>query len=126
MFQRTINSKYQTQECTRSKPRRLLNSEKDSKEVYFEDSPTASIPKPKEATNNAPSTVSVETETAPVAPPVTVPAPRPKPATIEIEDEAVKAQHIVTTIVSKALKKTPSDLDWTKSIKALAGGKLRI
>ncbi|OJJ67870.1 hypothetical protein ASPBRDRAFT_185551 [Aspergillus brasiliensis CBS 101740] len=123
MFQRTINSKYQTQECTRSKPRRLLNSEKDSKEVYFEHSPTASTPKPKEATNNAPSPVSVETETAPVAPPVTVPAPRPKPATIEIEDEAVKAQHIVTTIVSKALKKTPSDLDWTKSIKALAGGR---
>ncbi|OJI84572.1 hypothetical protein ASPTUDRAFT_76110 [Aspergillus tubingensis CBS 134.48] len=127
MFQRTIDSKYQTQECTRPRPRRLLNSEKNTQEVYFEDSPGVVESKPKERTNDAakPATKSapVKTDVAPVAQPETISAPTPKPTTIEIEDEGVKAQLIVTAIVSRALKKAPSDVDWTKSIKVLAGGR---
>lgn len=127
MFQRTIDSKYQTQECTRSTPRRLLNSEKNTQEVYFEDSPGVVESKPKERTNDAAKPAakpSVKTDVAPVAQPETISAPTPKPTTIEIEDEGVKAQLIVTAIVSRALKKAPSDVDWTKSIKVLAGGML--
>lgn len=130
MFQRTLNSKYQSQECTRSTPRRLLNSEKDTQEVYFEDRPGAPDVKSKERTKDAANTATIpspaKTEVAPVAQPENVSAPKPKPTTIEIEDEGVKAQLIVTAIVSRALKKSPSDVDWTKTIKVLAGGKLRV
>ena len=107
-----------------------MNSEKNTQEVYFEDSPGVVESKPKERTNDAakPATKSapVKTDVAPVAQPETISAPTPKPTTIEIEDEGVKAQLIVTAIVSRALKKSPSDVDWTKTIKVLAGGKLRV
>ncbi|GFF60256.1 fatty acid synthase subunit alpha [Aspergillus udagawae] len=126
MFQRTINSLYQTQECTRPKPRRLLNSERDTKEVYFEHVPAPSSFPPKEDHKKPaiPVTLStVETELAPVSESVAVSVLTPKSMPIELEDEGVKARDIVTTIVSRVLKKTPSDVDGTKSIKDLAGGR---
>jgi fatty acid synthase subunit alpha len=124
MFQRTINSLYQTQECTRPKPRRLLNSERDTKEVYFEHVPAPSFPPKEDHKKPAiPVTLStVETELAPVTESVAVSALTPKTMPIELEDEGVKARDIVTTIVSRVLKKTTSDVDGTKSIKDLAGG----
>ncbi|RDW67215.1 Fatty acid synthase subunit alpha [Aspergillus mulundensis] len=130
MFQRTLGSRtYQTQECTRSKPRRLLNSERDTAEVYFEgdvgilETPGQAVRRKEPSA--AKSTPPIEDAPPPVARVVSdaVPEAIPRPVVLELEDEAVKARDIVTTIISRALKKTPRDFDGSKSIKALAGGR---
>jgi fatty acid synthase subunit alpha len=134
MFQRTINSQYQIQECTRPKPRRLLNSETDTKEVYFEHVQDAPDFKQKQdrkepGAEEASVPVSVSTgkaEMAPVSVSVPVSVTTAKAVQTELEDEGVKARDIVKMIVSRVLKKASSDVDGTKSIKALAGGRSTI
>ncbi|EAW11676.1 putative fatty acid synthase subunit alpha [Aspergillus clavatus NRRL 1] len=129
MFQRTLNTIYQTQECTRPEPRRLLNSERDTKEIYYETIPDSrkeqANDKKKEVTKQE-SQVAVKPEAVKqdAVSPDSVPRTAPRaPVQVDIGDEGVKAQDILLTVVSRALKKAPTDVDGTKSIKALAGGR---
>ncbi|PYH48719.1 fatty acid synthase subunit alpha [Aspergillus saccharolyticus JOP 1030-1] len=129
MFQRTVTSaQYKTQESTRVKSRKLWSSERDTKDIYYEHTPAAPEVNPKQVTQTEinSSTVSppVETRIEPAVVPVAnSELATPKPAPIELEDVAVPVRDIVTTILSRALKKAPSEIDETKSIKALAGGR---
>ncbi|THC98396.1 hypothetical protein EYZ11_002115 [Aspergillus tanneri] len=129
MFKRTINSVYETQECTRASPRRLLNSETDTKEIYYEHVPD--IPEAENNTNDNGLVAQKPGECA-AEPPITAKAAKTVPVSttaarvpvqVEIDDEGVRTQDIVTAIVSRALKTVPMDIDSTKSIKTLAGGR---
>ncbi|KAL4902743.1 hypothetical protein BDW74DRAFT_186700 [Aspergillus multicolor] len=130
MFQRTLGSKkYQTQEGMRSKLRSLLNSERDTAEIYFdgaidsleEKGQTGKWKEPP-AAKPAPTA-----EDAPLPGPTTLSGSAhevfTRPVVLELEDESLKARDIAMMIVSRALKKSPADVDRSKSIKTLAGGR---
>ncbi|KAL4789296.1 hypothetical protein BDV19DRAFT_397177 [Aspergillus venezuelensis] len=139
MLQRTIGSDvHRVQEyAARSAPRRLLSSERDTKEVYFEAAPApigagvvatkigqARTGSPKSAARS-PSATPEATAVAPTKDSnATLPVLLPKPVAIELDDEGVRAREIVTAIVCRALKgASSSDIKGTNSIKALAGGR---
>ncbi|KAM5463513.1 putative fatty-acyl-CoA synthase system [Microsporum audouinii] len=131
MFQRTINSLYQTQECILPMQRQLLNSERDTKKVYYEATTDVAIPmdefKEREgrvelkAANTGSGVVPVAAK-SPVDEFAIQPA-RSIGAEADIDDRPVKAQEILIAIVSKTLKKALPDIDVSKSLKMLAGGR---
>lgn len=59
--------------------------------------------------------------TVAAAPSAVSPAPAPLPAG-PVEDAPVSAAEIITTVVAVALKKSPKDLSFDSSVKALSGG----
>ncbi|KAF9890445.1 hypothetical protein FE257_005850 [Aspergillus nanangensis] len=116
MFQRTITNVYETAECARPQPRELLNSEKHTKKLYYENVEQGSGEIPSSPGHSS-------TKTPPKEKTTTVTAPSREPVRIQVDDEPVKAKEVVITIVSRALKKAPADIDVTKSIKSLTGGR---
>ncbi|EEP79613.1 fatty acid synthase alpha subunit [Uncinocarpus reesii 1704] len=127
MFKRTIDSKYRTQDYALRVPRQLLSSETDTKKIYYEDEiPTS--PKTKPVT--APSRDSTSLRASPLPKPLDqnpnlpqIPASAKHHINEEIVDQNVKATDLIVAIVSRALKKSSLDIDATKSVKDLAGGR---
>lgn len=127
MFRKTIDTIYPTQECALPAPRQLLHSEKNTDDIYYR-----GVPDQIESLQTEPQTqTTTQSQPAPAdsAPKVTVevtttalPTPRVHVEVVSIEDQNVQARDIIFAIVGRALKRAASEIDGSKSIKALAEG----
>ncbi|KAJ5345807.1 hypothetical protein N7452_003811 [Penicillium brevicompactum] len=128
MFRKTIDTIYPTQECALPAPRQLLHSEKNTDDIYYR-----GVPDQTESLQTEPQTqTTTQSQPAPAdsAPKVTVevtttalPTPRVHVEVVSIEDQNVQARDIIFAIVGRALKRAASEIDGSKSIKALAEGR---
>jgi fatty acid synthase subunit alpha len=128
MFRKTMDTTSSTQECTLPAPRQLLHSEKDTDDIYYIGKPEKIEPVQIQPQTQIQTQVLSSTPGEP-APKVTVevtttalPAPTVHVEVVSIEDRSIQAQDIVFAIVARALKRAASEIDGSKSIKALAEG----
>lgn len=130
MFRKTIDTIYPTQECALPAPRQLLHSEKNTDDIYYSGKPekieSSKTQAQAQTTTQSQNVVPTSAESAPkVTVEVTttaLPTPRVHVEVVSIEDQDVQARDIVFAIVSRALKRAASEIDGSKSIKALAEG----
>jgi fatty acid synthase subunit alpha len=125
MAKRTIKSKYEDQDATLSRRRQLLSGDADLAQIYYEVDPQ---PAPAEkssegnGTNDSPPPYS-EPAAAEAAKVSSAPAKTKAAASSKKKpDTSVTALEILVGIVAQKLKKQPSDIPITSTIKALASG----
>ncbi|EGD92086.1 uncharacterized protein TERG_08301 [Trichophyton rubrum CBS 118892] len=130
MFQRTIKGSYETQDCIICPTRQLLNSERDTQKIYYESVPNTSTPM-EEPKDKVASTELKARDFNTTAPPATnklavdegILSASCINFASDIDDRPIEAREILIAIVSKALKKPAPDIDVSKSLKLLAGGR---
>ncbi|KAF7512380.1 hypothetical protein GJ744_001948 [Endocarpon pusillum] len=129
MAKRTIDLKYRSKDMAQNVSRQLLSFNSDVDKISYEEqpvpTPTKSQPVPTPTKSQQP-----VAETTAKQPQNSIPIPGHGLVTAivahsssEIEDVPVSAQDVVTTIVAASLKKPLEDLQMSKSIKALSGGR---
>lgn len=143
MIKQTVQSKFLHSDRASLLQRQLLASEKQGKDIYYEDdgvgigigaeAPAPSAKTQAQASGGAGTTAGAGSTTAPVtappAPAAAAPAQAPAAKAIPaggmeaIEDRPAQAFEIVRTLLSRILKIALTDVVGTQSIKSLSGGK---
>jgi malonyl CoA-acyl carrier protein transacylase/acyl dehydratase len=117
MATRTLTSKYAKRDTATGNKTFVLCIGKHKDEIYYhyEDAPEVA-----KATEDSPAPVVVS---APVIAPAAEPVRAATTAVEAIPDEPVQSMDVLLAIIAQKLKKTPSEIPKSKSIKDLVGGK---
>ncbi|KAF4458050.1 fatty acid synthase alpha subunit [Fusarium austroafricanum] len=124
MAKKTISKKYCEHDAALREPRLLQSYEEHAAEIYYESLPnTTQQHKPSAAQEAVPKVAPM------VAPPVPVRVPLPEPerqvATmpINVEDVPIQSRDVIVATVAQKLRKPFLDIDCSKSIRHLCGGR---
>ncbi|KAL2256706.1 hypothetical protein VTK26DRAFT_1254 [Humicola hyalothermophila] len=131
MAKKTLNSGYKAHDVALGLRRELLSHRKNADAIYYAtaDQDPAPAPSPAAAPTAAAPTPATAPAAAPAqneAAPSPAPAPAPAPAgpvTVSVPDTPVSPEDVITTIVSVALMKKPSEVPQDQTIKSLCGGR---
>ncbi|KAL3433440.1 hypothetical protein BDV09DRAFT_171990 [Aspergillus tetrazonus] len=143
MIKQTVQSKFLHSDRASLLQRQLLASEKQGKDIYYEDdgvgigigaeAPAPSAKTQAQASGGAGTTAGAGSTTAPVTAPPAPAAAAPAQASAAkavpvggmeaIEDRPAQAFEIVRTLLSRILKIALTDVVGTQSIKSLSGGR---
>ena len=124
MAQRTLATKYETQDAARLIQRRLLTLSKDEKEIFYEHEPMPEIPK--EPLMQPPISLTVEQAVVPDKTPVANARSNSSRKAVQIEDVPMMAIDVVRALVAHTLKRPLSAITSRESIKDHVKGKLSI
>ncbi|KAL4874534.1 hypothetical protein BJY04DRAFT_12385 [Aspergillus karnatakaensis] len=134
MIKQTVQAKFLQSDRASLLNRQLLASEKQGKDIYYEDDGVAvgvgaEAPSQPSAAPSTPPAAGPPVVPVAVAVPVPVAAPAQAPATKAlapaggIQDQPAQAFEIVRTLLSRILKIALADVVGTQSIKSLSGGR---
>lgn len=131
MAAKTLNSGYKSHDVALGLRRELLSYKKDASAIYYDTSDQEPEVKPAAAPSQSPAPAASQTlaSAAPAptpAPVAAAPAPAEAPAgpvTVSVPDTPVTPQDVITTLISVALSKQPTDIPQDQTLKSLCGGR---
>lgn len=135
MIKQTVQSKFLHSDRASLLERQLLASEKQGKDIYYEDdgvgigigaeapAPAATAQTQASGGDGTPAGVGSTTAAVKAPPAPAAKAVAPAGGIEAIEDQPARASEIVRTLLSRILKIAVTDVVGTQSIKSLSGGK---
>ena len=122
MAQRTLATKYETQDAARLIQRRLLTLSKDEKEIFYEHDPMPEIPT--EPLTQPPTSPTSEQTVTPAKVPVANARSNSSRKAVQIEDVPMMAIDVIRVLVAHTIKRPLSAITSRESIKDHVKGKV--